>query len=69
MIDPGSETWQTVSQWAKEELRHCQDDIAVSCPMEDTERLRGRIQTLTTLLNLARPRRPIIATSEPDYHV
>ncbi|MBF0176512.1 MAG: hypothetical protein HQL63_06655 [Magnetococcales bacterium] len=68
MVDSGSETWKTISQWAKEELQRCHEDIVISSPMEETERLRGRIQILTALLSLARPRGPITAFI-PDYRV
>ncbi len=61
-IDPNSETWKAVLEWAGQ-----QRDDAVQLLIEDfqSERMRGRIAVIDDLTNLARPEQPPRVVSDP----
>lgn len=52
-IDPKSDTWRAVEEWANERINDARlRNDSISADMVETSRLRGRIGTLKELLAL-----------------
>jgi len=62
-IDPRSDTWKAVLEWARAEREDALQMLIEDCR---SERQRGRIESMDALLNLARP--PEVPTVTSDTY-
>jgi len=67
MIDPTSQTWAHVKEWAEKELQSARLQVeAQGTDPIATEALRGKISTLKNLLSQTKDK-PEIPSSGPGY--
>lgn len=68
LIDKHSETWRHVSAWAAEKLQEARElNDRQGVPIDQTENLRGRIETLKEVLALAEPPKPLPLEPQQGY--